>query len=288
VPIPVPDVVDETAEQSVAKAEALRNPPRYFLSSALAGAYIGVAVVLLASTAGPLAAAESPAAKLVAGSVFGVALTLVVFAGAELFTGNVMVMLSGLFSGKVKMRDVLLVNAGSLVGNFAGSVAFAAVVNASGVLDAGAKPGAKGAGTTMIATLAQAKTGATGGQLFWRAVLCNMLVCLALWMAARTTNDAAKLGVLFWGLLAFIASGFEHSIANMTIFSLAVFQGAAHWSDLGRNLIYTIPGNIVGGGLLVAAPYAWIGRRHPVEIPYPATNADDAVAIPESAEPATA
>ena len=285
-PIPIPDVVDEGAAQAVAKAESARNVPRYFLASALAGAYVGVAVVLLACTAGPLAAAQSPATKLVAGAVFGVALTLVVFAGAELFTGNVMVMLNGLFSRRVRVRDVLLVNAGSLIGNFAGSVAFAAAINASGVLNAGAKPGAPAPAASMIATITQAKMSATGGQLFWRSVLCNMLVCLALWMAARTTSDGAKLGVLFWGLLAFIASGFEHSIANMTIFTLAILQGSAHWADLGHNLLYTIPGNVVGGGLLVAAPYAWIGRKataaYPVEESIPAQIADS-VPVPEPA-----
>ena len=281
-PIPIPDAVDAGADQAVAKAEAARNVPRYFVASALAGAYIGVAVVLMASTAGPLAAAGSVGTKLVAGSVFGVALTLVVFAGAELFTGNVMVMLAGLFAGRVRMRDVLTVNAGSLVGNFAGSVAFAAVVNASGVLDAGAKPGAPAPGASFIATITSAKIAATGGQLFWRAVLCNMLVCLALWMASRTSSDAAKLGLLFWGLLAFIASGFEHSIANMTVFTLAILQGSAHWADLGRNLLYTVPGNIVGGGLLVAAPYAWIGRRAAEAPVYPVEEIAPAVAIAEA------
>ncbi len=281
-PIPISAVVDDSVEQSVAKAEAARNMPRYFLASALAGAYVGVAVVLLACTAGPLASGQSPATKLVAGAVFGIALTLVVFAGAELFTGNVMVMLGGLFAGRVRLRDVLVVNAGSLVGNFAGSVAFAAAVNASGALNAGAKPGAPAPAASMITTIVQGKMAATGGQLFWRAVLCNMLVCLALWMAARTTSDAAKLGVLFWGLLAFVASGFEHSIANMTVFTLAILQGSAHWADLGRNLIYTVPGNIVGGGLLVAAPYAWIGRRTATTAPsYPAEDTTPVVAIPE-------
>jgi nitrite transporter NirC len=269
-PIPVPDAVDDSVEQAVVKASAARNGPRYFLASALAGAYIGVAVVLLVCAAGPFAAAGSPAAKLVAGSVFGVALTLVVFAGAELFTGNVMVMLAGLFARRVRMRDVLLVNAGSLIGNFAGSVVFAAVVNASGVLSAGAKPGSPAPASSMIDSLVTAKMSTTGGQLFWRAVLCNMLVCLAIWMATRTTNDAAKLGVLFWGLLAFVASGFEHSVANMTVFTLAILHGSAHWADLGRNLTYTVPGNIVGGGLLVAAPYAWIGRRSTAPAAYPA------------------
>jgi nitrite transporter NirC len=279
-PIPISDAVDEAAEQAASKAEAARNLPRYFLASALAGAYVGVAVVLLACTAGPLAAAGSPATKLVAGSVFGVALTLVVFAGAELFTGNVMVMLGGLISGKARMRDVLVVNVGSLIGNFAGAVAFAAAVNASGVLSAGAKPGAPAPAGAMIDTLVTAKMSATDGQLFWRAVLCNMLVCLALWMAARTRSDAAKLAVLFWGLLAFVASGFEHSIANMTVFTLAILHGSATWADLGHNLLYTIPGNIVGGALLVAAPYAWIGRRTTpaADIAYPAADA-----IPEPA-----
>lgn len=280
-PIPIPDAVDDGVNQAVAKAEASRDLPRYFLASALAGGYIGVAIVLMASTAGPLAAGGSVATKLVAGSVFGVALTLVVFAGAELFTGNVMVMLSGLFAGRVRMRDVLAVNAGSLVGNFVGSVAFAAAVNASGVLNAGAKPGETAPGASFIATITQAKIAATGGQLFWRAVLCNMLVCLALWMASRTRSDAAKLGLLFWGLLAFVASGFEHSVANMTVFALAIFQGSAHWADLGRNLLYTVPGNIVGGGLLVAAPYAWIGRRAVAAPIYPAGELAPTVAIPE-------
>jgi nitrite transporter len=285
-PVPIDVAVDEGAAQAVAKAESARNVPRYFLASALAGAYVGVAVVLLACAAGPLVATQSPAAKLVAGAVFGVALTLVVFAGAELFTGNVMVMLGGLFSRRVRMREVLVVNAGSLIGNFAGSVAFAAAVNASGVLNAGAKPGTPAPAASMIATVTQTKMAATGGQLFWRAVLCNMLVCLALWMAARTTNDAAKLGVLFWGLLAFVASGFEHSVANMTIFTLAILQGSAHWADLGHNLLYTIPGNIVGGGLLVAAPYAWIGRKtvtaYPADESIPAAR-HEPVPVPEPA-----
>jgi nitrite transporter NirC len=100
-------------------------------------------------------------------------------------------------------------------------------------------------------------------------------------MASRTTSDGAKLGVLFWGLLAFVASGFEHSIANMTVFSLAVFEGAAHWSDLARNLIYTIPGNIVGGALLVAAPYAWLGRPKASTDAYPAEAAAEPMMIPE-------
>ena len=96
-------------------------------------------------------------------------------------------------------------------------------------------------------------------------------------MASRTRSDGAKLAVLWWALLAFIASGFEHSIANMTLFSLGVFEGSATWGQLARNLSWTVPGNMIGGGILVGLAYAWIAdagegdgaarRRRPAPAP---------------------
>jgi nitrite transporter NirC len=244
---------------------------RYLLSSALAGLFVGIAVVVLLSTAGPLVAAASPFAKLVSGAVFGIALTLVVFAGAELFTGNVMVMAQGLAARRVSGRDAASVLVVSLVGNLIGSIGFAAMVHAGGSLSGG--PAA-----ALAKALTTAKSAAAGPQLFWRAVLCNLLVCLALWMAARTKSDTAKLVVLWWALLAFIASGFEHSIANMTLFALATLQGTASWADLARNLVWTVPGNVVGGGLLVGMAYVWVLR------PEPATPSIDVAAPPAIVE----
>ncbi|MDT4914464.1 MAG: nitrite transporter [Pseudonocardiales bacterium] len=280
-PIPYSDAIEDACAQAADKATTVRSPLRYGALAALAGAYVGVAVVLLASVAGPLAAAGSPATKLVQGAVFGIALTLVVFAGAELFTGNNMVMLIGWLRGGVGGAAALLVNVASLVGNFVGSVAFAAVVHWSGVLDT-APPGKPAAGDAMITTLVTNKMHATDGQLFWRAVLCNALVCLGLWMATRTRSDGAKLTVLFWALLAFIASGFEHSVANMTIFSLAIFNHAADWSDLGHNLLLTVPGNIVGGALVVGLPYAFSaksGRAEGPAAPSPAVTREPVSAL---------
>jgi nitrite transporter NirC len=259
VPISYQEAIDDACAQAKEKAQTLKSPLRYGALSALAGVYVGVAVVLLASTAGPLAAATSPATKLVQGAVFGIALTLVVFAGAELFTGNNMVMLIGWLRGGVSGAAALGVNLASLVGNLVGSVVFAAMVHASGVLAAHA-PGKPAAGDGMITTLVTNKMAETDAQLFWRAALCNMLVCLGLWMATRTRSDGAKIAVLFWVLLAFIASGFEHSVANMTIFSLAVFNNAAGWGDLGHNLLLTVPGNVIGGALVVGLPYAFSAR----------------------------
>jgi nitrite transporter len=286
-PISYSEAIDDACAQATDKVATLRAPLRYAALSALAGAYVGVAVVLLASVAGPLAAESNPATKLVSGAVFGIALTLVVFAGADLFTGNNMVMLIGWLRGGVSGAAALLVNVATLVGNFAGSVAFAGIVHASGVL-AAHPVGKPAAGDGMIATIVAGKMAATDGQLFWRAVLCNMLVCLGLWMATRTRSDGAKAAVLFWVLLAFIASGFEHSVANMTIFSLAIFNNVASWSDLGHNLLLTVPGNVVGGALVVGLPYAFSARQKwvsvrpsptPAPVPAPAPAAEPASSL---------
>jgi nitrite transporter NirC len=180
-----------------------------------------------------------------------------------------MVMLQGLLTRKVSLGELMAVWIASLVGNLAGSIGFAALVYGGGTLATG--PTAK-----MVTSVVKAKMLLTGPQLFWRSVLCNMLVCLALWMAARTRSDAAKLVVLWWALLAFVASGFEHSVANMTVFALAAFQGAATWTDLARNLAWTVPGNIVGGGLVIGLGYAWLARLNPVT-----AVADDPVPEPQ-------
>lgn len=270
-PIPISAALDDAGAAASAKADAARNLPRYLASAALAGAYVGIAVVLLISVSAPLAAAGSVATKLVQGAVFGVALTLVVFAGAELFTGNAMVMLQGLRARTVNGGRVVAVLAASLVGNLLGSVALAAVVHGGGTLT--------GDGESLVAKVVAAKDAAAGPQLFWRSVLCNVLVCLGLWMASRVQSDAAKAIVLWWALLAFIGSGFEHSIANMTLFSLGIFEGSATVGQLARNLVWTVPGNVVGGGLLVGMAYSWIGR--------PAA-ARPATAMSSAVEPAAA
>jgi nitrite transporter NirC len=261
-PLPIPEALEAHDAMAVAKAEQVRSTPtRYLLSSMLAGAFVGFAVVLLVSTSAPLLAAGSPFAKLVQGVVFGLALTLVVFAGAELFTGNNMVMLQARFRDKVRTGDVAAVWGASLVGNFIGSLGLAAIVHAGGLTT--------GPFAEAVAGIAAAKDGLTGGQLFARAVLCNALVCLAIWMATRAASDSAKLVVLWWALLAFIASGFEHSVANMTTLSLAALSGSADWSVLARNLAWTIPGNIVGGGLVIGLAYGWLGTPSRATAPVP-------------------
>ena len=145
--------------------------------------------MLLVSVSAPLAAAGHPLTKLVQGTVFGLALTLVVFAGAELFTGNTMVMTQGLVARRVGVRDVAIVSVISLVGNIVGSIGLAAMVNAGGTVS--------GPFGDLVAKTVASKNALSGGQLFWRAVLCNALVCLALWMArARVERRREARGVV--------------------------------------------------------------------------------------------
>lgn len=262
-PVSIEDALAAHAGAAEAKSEAVNDLPRYLMSSALAGAYVGMAIVLLISVSAPFVAAGSAGAKLIQAGVFGLALTLVVFAGAELFTGNAMVMLQGWWRRTTKPTQVLSVLVASLAGNIAGAIVFSAAVHAGGTI--------AGPSKDLVATMVTAKDALAGPQLFWRAVLCNALVCLALWMAARTKSDTAKLAVVWWALLAFIGSGFEHSIANVTTFALAAFDGTIGWSALARNLAWTVPGNVVGGGLVVGLGYAWMGHKRPARAESPAT-----------------
>jgi nitrite transporter NirC len=110
--------------------------------------------------------------------------------------------------------------------------------------------------------------------LFARAVLCNWLVCLSLWMAARMQSDAAKCIAIFWCLFGFIGSGYEHSIANMTLFLIALFSphpDAVSWAGFLHNMVWVTAGNAVAGALFMATGY-WAASR-PERAPMPALRA---------------
>ena len=158
-PIPISEALAAHEQLAVTKASQARGSMgKYLLSSTLAGAYVGVAVVLLIMTSAPLVAAGHPFAKLVQGGVFGVALTLVVFAGAELFTGNNMIMLQGYLKKSVSAFDVALVWVASLVGNLVGALAFAWLVDGSGVITSGsAQPGTPSAFQNLLGSIATSK-----------------------------------------------------------------------------------------------------------------------------------
>ena len=273
----IPVVV--AAAQTKARLLA-RSPLQYLVLSMLAGAYIGFAIILIFSIGAPLAAAGSAAVKLVMGASFGIALALVIFAGSELFTGNNMVMTIGSLAGEVSWGRTAAVWAASWVGNLAGSLLLAYAAVQSGLVT-------KGPVKEFIAAAALAKTTAPFGELFVRGILCNTLVCLAVWTALRTKDDTAKLGMIFWCLFAFIGAGYEHSVANMTLLGMALLgphDPRLGWAGFAHNLAPVTLGNIVGGAIVVGASYYYvaIGQRR-AEAAAPADLPDIAPKLKEAA-----
>ena len=237
----------------------LHSPGGYFILSALAGIYLGFGVCLIFSVGAPFFAQGSAALNLVMGVSFGVGLTLVIFAGSELFTGNTMICTIGALSRAIAWKYVGWIFVWSFIGNLAGSLAVAWLVAQSGVV-------AKAPQVDLFLKVAEVKMSAPAWELFSRGVLCNMLVCLAVWMAARTTNETAKIMVLFWGVFAFVGSGFEHSIANQSALGIALFLPhgeAISWEGFMWNQVFVGLGNVVGGALLVGAAY-WLSSPYRV------------------------
>lgn len=229
------------------------SPLGYAVLAALAGVYLGFGITLIFSIGAPFAAEGSAALKLVMGVSFGIALTLVVFAGSELFTGNNMVGVMGALSRQVTWSQVGALFAWSLLGNLIGSLVVAWLVVQSGVVSAAPQ-------AVLLQKVAGIKMSLPAWELFLRGILCNWLVCLAVWTASRTTSDAAKILLIFWCLFAFIGSGFEHSIANQSLLGLALFlphEAGVSWAGFAWNQTWVILGNVVGGGFFVGGLY-WL------------------------------
>ncbi|MEK6617287.1 MAG: formate/nitrite transporter family protein, partial [Nitrospirota bacterium] len=182
-----------------------------------------------------------------------IALTLVIFAGSELFTGNNMVCAIGALDGAISWGAVSRIWTVSLVGNLIGSLGLAWLVAQSGVLSRSPQ-------VDLLMKVATTKVTLSGWELVVRGILCNWLVCLAVWTAGRTTNDVAKLVLIFWCLLAFVGSGFEHSIANQSMLGMALFlphPDSVTWAGFLWNQIYVVLGNVIGGSVFVGGLY-WL------------------------------
>lgn len=221
------------------------------LLGVLAGAFIGLGAMMstLVASDATLGFAVS---RLLGGLVFSLGLMLVVVAGAELFTGNnllVMAWAGGRIGTGELLRHWALVCAANLVG--AAGLALLVWLSGYGAL----QQGEVGRSVVRIAT---AKAQLPLAEAFFRGVLCNVLVCMAVWMALAGRSVTDKLLAIVFPVTAFVAAGFEHSIANLYFFPLARLLGAPLAAgDVAGNLVAVIAGNLVGGGVLVALVY-WV------------------------------
>lgn len=241
--------VTAAANGAAGKVNLLKkNPAGYFGLSMLAGVYIGFGTLLIFTIGSMLNGFAG--AKIVMGAAFGIALSLVVIAGAELFTGNNMVMAMGAARKSISWGDAIKLWVVCYLGNLAGSILLAVLFNLGGL--------GQGEVGVFIAKAAAGKMALGPIELIIRGILCNMLVCLAVWSGFRCKSDSGKLIMIFWCLFAFIITGYEHSIANMTLLTAGLLNPAGEAVTVGGmvyNLATVTAGNMIGGILCIAGPY---------------------------------
>ncbi len=257
----------EMAEAAVATGakKVDRRWDRVLLSSFLAGAYIafgGLVAITISSGLDPGTWGTLP--TLFTGAAFTLGLVLVVIAGSDLATGNMMLVPLSAMQGKVDMsgvaRNLLLVLLGNLLG--AVFVAFFLAVQTGVIGLADADPGTSAALThERLASIALDKSSEhTAWQTFLRGVGCNWLVCLAVWMSLAATTVSGKILAIFFPIMAFVAMGFDHVVANMFFLPAAIFSGVPDitWSDVGVNWLLAGTGNLVGAVIFVSTSYWYL------------------------------
>jgi nitrite transporter NirC len=242
-------------DQAAAKlAGQRRSLLSHLVRSMLAGMYVGAAIVLIFTIGGTLSRDSPGVVRMTMGICFGGALTIVVFAGSELFTGSNLVLTLGVLTRKATSKDLVSNWIWTWIGNLAGSVLLAFMVVRTGLLDADPIK-------SFVLGLVEKKVNLPAEQLFWRAVLANWLVCLGVWMAVRIKSETARILMIWWCMFTFITSGYEHSIANMCGLALGLLLphgDAVTWSGYAYNLGLSTLGNIIGGAIFVAGVY-WVG-----------------------------
>src|SRR5262245_840587 len=240
------EAVHSLGDQAVIKlTEQRRSLTGHLVRSAMAGMYVGAAIVLI-FTIGGLMMPQSPGTvRLAMGVCFGGALTIVVFAGSELFTGSNLVLTLGVFTGKARWSDLASNWAWTWLGNLAGSVLVAWMVVRAGLMDVEGFPSVN----AFVLKLVETKMNLPWDQLILRAILANWFVCLGVWMAARAKSETARALLIWWCMFTFITSGYEHSVANMCGLMLGLLlphEGLRiSLEGYGYNLALSTLGNVI-------------------------------------------
>jgi len=229
---------------------------KYLVASSWAGTYVGLGIILIMVVGSFGSAAGSEFTKAFMGLSFGIALSLVIMAGSELFTGNNLIMMVGALDKKVTWLDAAKIWVASYIGNFIGSFIIGGLFVMTGI---------QGTNTgEFIINVSAGKMNGDFSELLVKGILCNLLVCLAVLCAVKMKSESGKLIMVFWCLFAFITAGFEHSIANMTIFAMGLFMEHPETISIGgmfANLIPVTIGNFIGGGLMLGGTYFYMGKE---------------------------
>lgn len=251
-PKEVVEVVNKTA-----KAKQETPAKKVFVLALLAGAYIAMGGLLAIIVGGgmPDIAEHNPGLqKFFFGAVFPLGLILCAIAGAELFTGNTAYFVPSVLSGRMSMKVPLKNWAIVYVGNFIGSIIVAyCFAYLTGLLSHG-----PWLDTTI--SIAVGKTSNPFYKTLFKGIACNWMVALAMWQAYAAKDLSGKILGIWFPIMAFVAMGFEHCVANMFFIPVAIFHGAdITWMDfIVKNLIPATLGNIIGGAILVGTAYWYV------------------------------
>ncbi len=247
---------------------------KMFILGMLAGAYIGFGANL-ATKIGSMEAAGTSGGQFLFGAVFSVGLMMVVIAGSELFTGNAMACFISCCNGQAKWGGLAVNWTTVFISNFVGSIILVYIIYMAGFWGDATAISAMGIKAMAIA---KGKLTLSFTQAFMRGILCNWLVCLAVWMAFAAKDIAGKIFAIFFPIMAFVSSGFEHSVANMFFIPMGItiangapalaatankmtpdaMAGIFNYSHfLSANLLPVTLGNIVGGSICVGFIY-WL------------------------------
>ena len=233
-----------------------QTPARYLTRSAVAGSYIFVGTLISNLSAAWFYVDHPGTAKLLGSFTFATALILIVLLGSELFTGSNLVMGVGLYEGTVSPVQAARLWATCWVGNLLGIVLLS-------VLFAGSGASRELMGSYLALTV-PGKLTAPWYQLILRGALCNFCVCLGVLAGLKMKTEGGKIAVIFLVIAAFILSGFEHSIANMAVFSLyTLLVDTAHLGGMAHNLLWVTIGNLLGGAVLLGLPVWYMAEPDP-------------------------
>lgn len=250
------EAIENITHSAEVKIGLYRNSKtRYLLSAMLGSLFVSLGIMLIYTIGGIMHHGGSANYKIVMGLSFGVALSLVLMAGGDLFTSNSMIMTFGGLEKKVTWKDAMTIWFGSWVGNILGGI-----LGAFLFVQAGLMSGYVG---DFILTNIEAKMTTPLIPLFTKGILCNILVCLAVWMCYKLKEETAKILMIFWCLFTFITAGFEHSVANMGMLAMGLMvphPEAISVMGYIYNIVVVSLGNFVGGVIFLTIPYYLINK----------------------------
>lgn len=229
---------------------------RYILRSMLASMFIGFGVIVAFKTGNFFYLEHSPLTYPMAAITFGAAIILISYGGGDLFTGDTFYYTYAALRNKLAWSEVIKLWVISYAGNILGATVFASLIFTTGLF-------AESSVNAFLLSVVDKKMYVPFMELFFRGILCNWLVCLAFFLPMGIKGDGAKMFAMMLFVFCFFISGYEHSIANMCTFAIALVlnhPGTISWGGVVHNLIPVTIGNLIGGGVLMGMMYYYVNK----------------------------